>query len=75
MSEWIKVEDQLPPQDGTPFLCYDPNKIANFPKACIYVVCFQKETICLRGGYIECGGECYFPWEPTHWMPLPEPPI
>lgn len=72
--EWISVKDRLPPEDGTPFLCYDPNQIDNFPLACIYVVHYENETSYTKAGYIETGGECYFKWEPTHWMPLPQPP-
>lgn len=72
--EWISVEKKEPPKDGTPFLCYDPDQIDNFPNALIYVVHFEKETHFSRAGYIETGGECYFKWTPTHWMPLPKPP-
>ena len=71
MSEWISVKDNEPPKDGTPFLCYDPNQINNFPKALIYVVRFEEENIFSDEGYFEAGGECYFKWQPTHWMPLP----
>lgn len=74
MSEWINIKDEFPPNDGTPFLCYDPKQVNNFDKACIYVVCFKKETVFYKAGFIEAGGECYFEWEPTHWMPLPSPP-
>ena len=73
--KWISVKERVPPKDGTPFLCYDPKQIDNFQNAVIYVVRFEHETYFSRGGYIEAGGECYFIWEPTHWMPLPEPPI
>jgi hypothetical protein len=72
--EWISIKEKEPPKDGTPFLCYDPNQENNFPKASIYVVCFEEETTYSKAGYIEAGGECYFFWDPTHWMPLPEPP-
>lgn len=72
---WVSVKDQEPPKDGTPFLCYDPSQVNNFPEATIYVVVYhEKETGFYEKGYIEAGGECYFSWEPTHWMPLPEPP-
>lgn len=74
MNKWISVKDKEPPKDGTPFLCYDPNQIDNFPLATIYVVHFEKETTYSNEGYIEVGGECYFRWNPTHWMPLPESP-
>lgn len=72
--QWISCKDRLPPQDGTPFLCYDPEQIKNFQNACVYVVRFEKETDYNDNRYIEAGGECYFEWEPTHWMELPQPP-
>jgi len=73
-NDWVKVEDQEPPKDGKPFLCYDPKQEDNFPDAKIYVVKWEEETKYSSSGYIECGGECYFKWDPTHWMPLPEVP-
>jgi hypothetical protein len=72
--EWISVEERLPPQDGSPFLCFDPNQRKNFVNACIYVVHYEEETEYQEAGYIEVGGECYFRWSPTHWMELPQPP-
>jgi Protein of unknown function (DUF551) len=72
--KWVSVKDKEPPKDGTPFLCYDPKQPDVYSDASIYVVRFQNETYYQRGGYIETGGECYFSWEPTHWMPLPKPP-
>jgi hypothetical protein len=77
---WIKVEDQEPPKDGSPFLCYDPNA-DEFGK--IYVVLYDPGFIytdpeferCSRKHcYREASGECYFTWNPTYWMPLPKPP-
>lgn len=72
--QWISVEDKEPPKDGTPFLCYDPNISDSFPCAKIYVVQWVGPCIYNEGGFREAGGECYFRWEPTHWMPLPNPP-
>lgn len=72
--EWVSVKDKQPPKDGTPFLCYDPKQTESWPKAKIYVVCFEEETNLRDGGYVEAGGECYFTWNPTHWMPLPKTP-
>lgn len=72
--KWISVKDQEPPKDGTPFICYDPDQENDFIKACIYVVCYEKKTFLRDAAYTECGGECYFTWNPTHWMPLPKPP-
>ena len=70
--EWISIKDKEPPKDGTPFLCYDPNSDEN---STIYVVVWKKSRwIDEPDAYIESGGECYFRWNPTHWMPLPLPP-
>ena len=74
---WISVEDQLPEFD-VQVLCFHPNHT----EAKIYVVKLQKENFyevdkCKLGHsqhWIEAAGESYFTWEPTHWMPLPEPP-
>ncbi len=80
MSEWIKVVDRLPPQDGTPFLGYDPKKD---PEGKIYVLIFvngkkyppgEFQKLSYEDHYLEASGEGYFMWEPTHWMPLPESP-
>lgn len=76
--EWIKSSDQPPPKDR-PFLGYDGDKEDNSK---IYVIIYVPERIytgeyanCSRAAcYEETGGECYFNWNPTHWMPLPKPP-
>ena len=70
--DWIDIKDKSPPQDGTPFLGYDPN--SQFEKATIYVLVYSPATNYSDEGYLEAGGECYFKWEITHWMPLPKPP-
>jgi uncharacterized protein DUF551 len=72
--EWINVKDQEAPKDGRPFLCYDPNQGDNFPDAGVYVVQWEPKRYLQEEGYVEAGGEGYFLWEPTHWMPLPKPP-
>lgn len=62
MSEWISVKDRLPPKRTSALTC---DRYGN-----IHIM-------------FHCGGEKYPfnipPWhpyyyEPTHWMPLPEPP-
>jgi len=76
MSEWISVKEKLPPQDGSPFLGYDPNAEKTGK---IYVLIYIpkkkfSERLSLEECYREASGESYFTWEPTHWMPLPEAP-
>lgn len=77
---WIKVEDHLPPQDGTAFLGYDPN-MDQLSK--IYVLIYvpeikyppgEFEKLSRKECYLEAGGEGYFTWNPTYWMPLPNLP-
>lgn len=66
------------PKDGTPFLGFDPNHW----ECKIYVLIFCDEvryggelSLCsTKECYQEASGEGYFTWNPTHWMPLPEPP-
>lgn len=72
--EWISIKNRLPPQDGTPFLCYDPKQKTNFEDGCIYVVRYRCASKYLEERYIEAGGEGYHEWEPTYWMPLPKVP-
>ncbi len=75
--QWISVKEQEPPKDGTPFLGYDPSKE---DEGKIYVLIFIPEKTLfyndqlIREHYLEASGEGYFVWEPTYWMPLPEPP-
>jgi hypothetical protein len=71
---WISVKDRLPPQDGTPFLGYDPNPEIFGDEAKIYVLIYEPPSFENEKVYREAAGECYFHWNPTHWMPLPEPP-
>lgn len=71
---WINIKDKQPPRDGTPFLCFDPSQEDNFPLAKIYVVRFEKDYAQSSEHYTEAGGEEYFQWKPTYWMPLPDLP-
>lgn len=75
--EWISVKEKLPEFDR-PVLCFDPIH----SEAKIYVVKLEKENFyeidnCKLGHsqhWIEAAGESYFTWNPSHWMPLPNPP-
>lgn len=66
MTEWISIQEKLPPQDGTTFLGFDPNAE---DLGRIYVLIYD-----IPGVYLEASGERYSTWKPTHWMPLPEAP-
>lgn len=64
MSEWISVEDELPPSDEMVLICWSDSPEIEPEKDFM--------DICVDTG-------CPF-WsnslndEPSHWMPLPKPP-
>ena len=59
MNGWIRVEDQLP-SDGHQYV----------------LVVNQFGSVDIdRYGDSPAGGECWDEWQPTHWMPLPDPPV
>jgi hypothetical protein len=60
--EWQPIETA--PKDGTPILIYDSSELDD-P---IYVVRYSLDE------WREACGECYYTWNPTHWMPLPNKP-
>ncbi|WP_103171560.1 DUF551 domain-containing protein [Paracoccus sp. SY] len=53
------------PKDGTPVLCFTPDDHFS-PVTGMDVLWFD-------GGHWLYNGDPW-PWNPTHWMPLPEPP-
>lgn len=59
--DWQPIETA--PKDGTPILGW-PGTMNGYP----YVVQYS------HGLWREADGELYHLYEPTHWMPLPEPP-
>jgi hypothetical protein len=58
MSEWISVDDELPPEDQWVLLC-EVKKI---------------EMGIRIGNTFHLPDLGYFPVHPNHWMPLPSPP-
>lgn len=58
MTEWKDIETA--PRDGTPILAADKGTYA-----------YVAEWISANRVWIGADGMY---WEPTHWMPLPEPP-
>ena len=74
--KWISLKEQMPPKDGSHFLCYDPTH----EEAKIYVVRYIPPFKPFYGNEMieqkweEAAGEGYCRWEPTHWMHLPEAP-
>ena len=67
MSVWQPIETA--PKDGTPILIYEPPYFDATPHA-TYVCSWDT----YKEAWVEHSGECYAQYEPTHWMPLPEPP-
>ena len=60
MSDWISVEDRLPPDELKLYL------VAIGPRHWIYICEYADET-----WYADLGKRMRLV---THWMPLPEPP-
>lgn len=71
MSEWISVNDRLPPESWEAILIYGSaacTTCSKLPKA-------REGRYCQSGSYIGFEfGEYDCPCDVTHWMPLPEPP-
>lgn len=67
--KWISVEDRLPEQD-TPVLITQ-HEYVDVLKQRYFDVC-----VYLDGGWIDPHADSDYieVYEPTHWMPLPEPP-
>jgi hypothetical protein len=60
--KWISVKDQLP-DNGTPVLiCHHQD---------LWVCCGERDGRQWFNQFDDSGVPCY----PTHWMPLPEPPV
>jgi len=70
MTEWQPIETA--PKDGTDILIYQPpEKIWGLIFEHVIYVCHFDG----RGRWTESDGERYSNFKPTHWMPLPEPPL
>jgi hypothetical protein len=60
--EWQPIETA--PKDGTPVMIYDPEFSIK-----VYVAAWMYDF-----QWVEADGEHHLEFNPTHWMPLPEPP-
>jgi len=71
MSEWQPIETA--PKDGTRILAFFPQQIDCYT---ILTVNFTRDqwALCPYGGYDFCSIEFGETEDPTHWMPLPNPP-
>ena len=80
MSEWISVEEAMPPLDKTVLVCWDYD--ADIEPEKDFLICWLSfSDIEPEKGFSICDEGCPFnDWAnfhgcpPTHWMPLPEPP-
>ena len=70
MTDWQPIETA--PKDGTPILAWPCGDGwgGKFP----YVVQWVPPNEHHDGLWREAAGEQYDDFDPTHWMPLPEPP-
>ena len=68
MGEWISVKDRQP-REGQFALVVFPN--GEMVVACIYVI---DEDVMYWRAQTDMGWESDMDFDPTHWMPLPEPP-
>lgn len=80
MNNWQPIETA--PKDGTPILIYEP--FSEYIDEGIYIVEWRTERYVVRSSSYKCwvvqhtyqdeqGGEVTID-NPTHWIPLPEPP-
>lgn len=75
--KWIKISDQLPPEDINVFLYLQDMKYESSEKytsiGCLKIHTWLNNVpqICFKMEYSEncCNGDNI-----THWMPLPQPP-
>lgn len=68
MPEWISVTERLPEVDKYVLVCFGSGYIA---VACLFDI---DEDLTLWRAMTDDGWTCDCDAEPTHWMPLPEPP-
>lgn len=67
MSEWISVKDKLP-EEGQKVLCYEPDVFPDERYRSDYDVAVYENGRWETSNYLGA-------YKPTHWMPLPPPPL
>lgn len=68
MSEWKPIDTA--PKDGTVVLVYTKDGCTQMHGGEIWPCKHFKGD-----WWVEAGGECYTTCTPSHWMPLPLPPL
>lgn len=68
MNEWQPIETA--PKDGTRILAFYPKEEENYKILSVALI-YRKWRLCPDGGY---DFEFEIVGDPTHWMPLPNPP-
>lgn len=79
MSEWISVKDRLPNNSGDYLVWPDGKYHGHEVRFTVYEFKGDYDTIPCNSFYYaspdDCSGSCNLHViEPTHWMPLPDPP-
>lgn len=70
--DWRPIENA--PKDGTPVLVYAPQGCTQWTMYTPLWICRWDTGRHEGGAWTEAGGELWTTCEPTHWMPLPQPP-
>ena len=68
MAKWISVKDRLPEIGKNVLVCFQKGDMA---VACVYIT---SEDLPLWRAAADDGWTCKCDTEPTHWIPLPDPP-
>ena len=69
MTKWQLIETA--PKDGTKILIYEDLGWEKLIYVVRWVDAWVNPSI---GAWLEADGEGHATYDPTHWMPLPEPP-
>lgn len=77
MSDWLPIETA--PKDGTQILVYskeDGVMWVSWETEQVFLPGYKPEKKwCVPGSHQDEQGGAYTTSNPTHWMPVPEPPI
>lgn len=71
---WLPIE--IAPKNGTMILIYSPDRCGNCPKESVGIGAaywHRQEFWC--NGRLANGSYTWAHHEPTHWRPLPKPPV
>lgn len=69
---WTEIAKKEPPNDGTPFIAYDPKEEARDQIVILYYS--ESRMKSLGNPYEELHASRHYTWKPTHWKKRPKPP-